>query len=113
MVTFFNVTPASVIPGQSARIQWQTAGSNTVSKLGVSDGTTLGTYPVGAGPYGVAFDGVNIWVTNQGGNSVTKLQASNGALLGTYAVGASPAGVAFDGANVWIAVPSTGNVIKR
>ena len=39
--------------------------------------------------YGIAFDGVNIWVANYGSNNVSKLRASDGALLGTYAVGST------------------------
>jgi len=40
--------------------------------------------------YFVAFDGANIWVTNEGSNNVTKLQASVGANLGTFPVGGAP-----------------------
>ena len=42
---------------------------------------------MGANPYGVAFDGTSIWVSNSGGGSVTKLLASTGAVLGTFTVG--------------------------
>ena len=31
------------------------------------------TFNVGSHPYGVAFDGANIWVTNQDSGTVTKL----------------------------------------
>ena len=60
----------------------------------------------------MAFDGANIWVTNDNSNNVTKLRASDGAVLGTFAVGSSPTGVAFDGANVWVANYSSNNVTK-
>lgn len=53
--------------------------------------------PVGANPYGVAFDGANVWVV---GGNLTKLRASDGQVLGTFATGGL--GVTFDGANVWI-----------
>ncbi|MBV8279269.1 MAG: hypothetical protein JO170_28955 [Verrucomicrobia bacterium] len=72
----------------------------------------LGTFAVGAGPAGIAFDGTNIWVTNSVGNSVTKLRASDGAALGTFAVGSSPLGISFDGANVWVAIHGDGAVSK-
>ena len=36
---------------------------DTVTRLRTSDGTKLGTYPVGDGPFGEASDGTNIWVT--------------------------------------------------
>jgi DNA-binding beta-propeller fold protein YncE len=73
-----------------------------VTKLRASDGTLIGTYPVGHTPYFMAFDGSNIWVTNGGDNTVTKIRASSGALVGTYPVGLRPDMVAFDGSNVWV-----------
>jgi len=76
----------------------------------------LGTFIVGIGPSDVAFDGINIGVTNfdigfgntvtmtnYGSSNVTKLRASDGQVLGTFAVGLEPGGVAFDGANIWVA----------
>ena len=53
-------------------------------------GATVGTYPVGRNPVGVAFDGTNIWVVNQDDDTVTKLLASTGATMGTYPVGPFP-----------------------
>jgi DNA-binding beta-propeller fold protein YncE len=50
----------------------------------------------------VAYDGANIWVTDQNAATVTKLKASTGATLGTFTVGSSPAGVAFDGVNIYV-----------
>jgi len=50
----------------------------------------------------VAFDGVNIWVTNSSSNTVSKLRGSDGVTLGTFSVGSNPLGVAFDGANIWV-----------
>jgi YVTN family beta-propeller protein len=58
---------------------------------------------VGIAPFGLSFDGANIWVANNGSNTVTKVRTSSGAVLGTFSVGAAPRGVAFDGANVWVA----------
>jgi len=64
----------------------------------------------------VAFDGANIWVTNQFSDSVTKLRASDGAVLGTYAVGKDPFGVALaitpTGLNVWVANFGSNTVSK-
>ena len=51
----------------------------TFSKLRPSDGATLGVFPAGPIPIGLAFDGQNIWVANQGGaNTVTKLRTCDG-----------------------------------
>jgi len=78
-------------------------GSNNVTKLLASTGDLVGTYPVGANPLGIAFDGTNIWVANAGSDNVTKLLASTGALVGTYPAGTHPDAVAFDGASIWVA----------
>jgi DNA-binding beta-propeller fold protein YncE len=67
---------------------------------------------VGSTPFGLAFDGTNIWVANQGSNSVTKLRASDGAYLGNFAVGNRPVQVAFDGANIWVANQGSDSVTK-
>ena len=76
----------------------------TVTKLKASTGAVLGTYSVGNGPLGVAFDGANIWVANSADGMVRKLQATTGAVLGTFHVGnfGGAVGLAFDGANIWV-----------
>jgi DNA-binding beta-propeller fold protein YncE len=58
---------------------------NTVTRLQASDGVNLGTFGVGSRPWGIAFDGADIWVTNEGSNNVTKLRASDGTNLGAFA----------------------------
>ena len=78
-----------------------------MTKLLASNGATVGTYPAGSSPDGVAFDGANIWVTNYGSSTVTKLLASTGAIVGTYPVGVYPDSVAFDGTNIWVANSNT------
>jgi hypothetical protein len=70
--------------------------SNTLTKLRAADGATLATFTV-IKPNGIAFDGANIWVSNQIGNTVTKLRASDGSVLGVFPVGNFPQGVTFDG----------------
>ena len=86
-----------------------------MTKLLASSGAVVGTYNAGGNPYGVAFDGTYIWVTdlnsnNSLANGVTKLLASSGATIGTYAVGSAPLGIAFDGANMWVANEGGGSV---
>jgi len=70
------------------------------------------TFTVGFQPYGVAFDGTNIWVTNSGSVSITKLRANDGTVLGTYAVGFIPRGVVFDGSNIWVANSGSDSITK-
>jgi hypothetical protein len=77
-------------------------GSSNVTKLRASDGALLGTFSVGSGPEGIAFDGANIWVSNGDYNTVTKLRASDGVNLGNFPVGSGPTAVVFDGASIWV-----------
>ncbi|MGC2424660.1 MAG: hypothetical protein WA666_09930 [Nitrospirota bacterium] len=46
-----------------------------MTKLKASDGSLVGTYNVGSNPLGIAFDGANIWVTNEGSNTVSRIPA--------------------------------------
>jgi hypothetical protein len=70
------------------------------------------SFQVEGRPFGVAFDGANLWVTNAGANFVTKLRASDGANLGNFSVGSASFGVAFDGANIWVANQGSNTVSK-
>jgi len=69
-------------------------------------------FSAGSAPYGIAFDGANIWVANNAADTVTKLRASDGVNIGTFTVGQSPIGLAFDGANIWVAGGGTNTVTK-
>ena len=69
-------------------------------------------FPVGPSPYGMAFDGANIWVANFTGDSVTKLRASDGVILDTIPVGTLPASTAFDGENVWVSIYNDDELAK-
>jgi DNA-binding beta-propeller fold protein YncE len=67
---------------------------------------------VGATPYGVAFDGSNIWVANSYSNAVTKLRASDNAVLGNFGTGSYPFFLAYDGANMWVSNSGDNTVSK-
>jgi DNA-binding beta-propeller fold protein YncE len=45
----------------------------TVTKIRASDSAVQGTFAVGTGPSGIAFDRANMWVVNQNSNNVIKL----------------------------------------
>lgn len=60
-------------------------------------------FAVGDGPFGVAFDGANVSVTNTVSDTVSKLRASDGLDLGSFAVSDATSGIAFDGTGVWLA----------
>lgn len=86
--------------------------SHNLSLLGSLRWDLLGQrVAVGSFPSSIAFDGANLWVTNNG-SEVTKLRATDGAILGTFGVGSGPFGVAFDGANIWVANQNSNNVTK-
>lgn len=94
------VTSSSQNPLQIAILHWYDANLTT-------------QFTTATGPMGVAFDGANIWVSNDGSNNVTKLLASTGATLGTFASsGTFPAGVVFDGTNIWVTNNLSANVTK-
>ena len=85
--------------------------SSNVSKLQASDGANLGTFAVDK-PMGIAFDGANIWVTNQLTNSVVRLRAKDGKSPKSFAVGTNPTGLAFDGVYIWVANQGDTTVTK-
>ena len=87
-------------PLRIATLQWYES-----NKTGIN-------VPVGANPYGIAFDGANVWVVNQESNNVTKIRTSDGANLGTFPVGSRPWNAAFDGANIWITNGLSNTVTK-
>ena len=86
-------------PMQIALLRWYEA-----NQAGIA-------YAVGSHPYGICFDGTNIWVATYG-NNVTKLKASDGSLVGTYDVGWLHFDICFDGANIWVANYGNDTVTK-
>jgi len=58
-------------------------------------------------PVGIAFDGTDMWVTNNYTSTVTEFNASNGAWIQTLRNGPygfkHPTGIAFDGTHLWVA----------
>jgi len=74
------------------------------------------TIPVGADPRGIAFDGANMWVSNEGSApnyNVSVIRVSDGYHVMTPTVGVYPVGVAFDGAHMWVVNNASGTVSKR
>src|SRR5213076_703674 len=59
-------------------------GGTTVTKLRARDGATLGTFPLGRAPTGVAFDGTNIWVSTFNNSSNVVKLSRNGKVLRVF-----------------------------
>jgi uncharacterized protein (TIGR03437 family) len=73
---------------------------------------TIETYTAGLNPWGVVFDGANIWVSNGEGVTVTEIQASTGKEIGSFGVQSEPHGILFDGTNIWVANNESNTVSK-
>ena len=104
-LTIASSTPSAppqpyINPRRVATLQWYES-----NKTGVN-------VPVGPEPFGIAFDGANVWVVNRGSNNVTKIRTSDGTNLGTFSVGSQPWNAAFDGANIWVTNSGDNTVIK-
>ena len=117
--TFTPLTPRQLITSAPHSIRsLNSATADTTTKLALLGSLrwdllkSQSTFSTGTGPYGVAFDGTNIWVTNLGSSNVTKRRVFDGLNLGTFSTGASPSGIAFDGANIWV-VSSGGNAVTK
>ena len=93
------IVSSNLNPLQIALLHWYGANQTT-------------SFTVGSSPFGIAFDGANVWIANFSSNNVTKLRANDGASLGTFTVGTSPSTLAYDGANMWVANTHSNNVTK-
>ena len=77
--------------------------------MSANDGSWVQTISGGSygfdAPYGITYDGSDLWVTNVFGNSVTEL-AGSGSFVRTLSGGSygfvEPTFLAFDGTDVWV-----------
>jgi len=66
-----------------------------------------------ANPYGIVYDGTNIWVGNEDGNNVVVFDGVTGkGIIKTIPVGTYPRYLAFDGAFIWVANQDSVSVSK-
>lgn len=93
------VTSSKLNPFQVALLHWENANQ-------------AASFAVGTSPTWAAFDGANLWVTNESSNTVTELRGADGITEGTFTVGSNPIGVACDGTNIWVANEASGTVSK-
>jgi hypothetical protein len=71
------------------------------------------SFPAGANPTAVLFDGSSIWVASGSSPSIKKLRASDGAPLATFATPDGANGIAFDGANIWLTHTRTRRAVTK
>jgi YVTN family beta-propeller protein len=71
-------------------------------------------WAAGEAPWGVAYDGRNIWVTSfSAAGFVRKMDIANGATITTVpTLGTAATGIAFDGTNIWVANFGSANISK-
>ena len=67
-----------------------------------NDPGRAGVINVGDGPYGIAFDGTNIYVTNYVDDTVSVIDPNTNTVTATVNVGDGPWGIAFDGTNIYV-----------
>ena len=60
----------------------------------------------------MAYDGTNIWVTNNGGSNVSVINPATNTVTATIGVGNQPYGVAYDGTNIWVTNESSNSLSK-
>ncbi len=72
-----------------------------MSKIDPEDGSRV-DYPTGNQPWGLAFDGEDIWITNSVDGTVSKMNPDDGSRV-DVPTGSIPRGVTFDGTYIWVA----------
>jgi YVTN family beta-propeller protein len=91
--------------------------SDSVSVVRASTGAVLATL-TGNGlskPWGSAFDGQRVIVTNFSGESISLWKAADFSVLGAFLVGTSlsqPVGACSDGVNFWITMQASGQLAR-
>ena len=90
---------AQANPNQVALLQWYLA-------------DTTSSFPTQTAPWGIVFDGANIWVVNSLSGTLSKFRPSDGALLATVSVGEVAQRMAYDGTNLWLVNYNIGGILK-
>src|SRR5437764_14650629 len=89
------------------------ANSNQIATLRWYPANTGLSFPVASSPYGIVFDGANMWVASNTGNVITEFRASDGAVLRTITLTMSPYCLAYDGTNIWATTYTSGNSVFK
>ena len=88
------IAAASLYPSRAQEVDnappttnWAEGNPLKIALLRWYQANTTTRFKVGSQPYGVAFDGANIWTANYGDGTVTKLRTSDGAVPGKVSRG--------------------------
>jgi hypothetical protein len=85
-----------------SRIWIASSGGAAIVTPGASLPWSVSTASAGfAHPWGILYDGSNVWMTDSQAGTLLKLDA-NGAILQTVTVGIDPHNPVFDGTNIWV-----------
>lgn len=105
-------TTTGLVWDQSNNTLWAAiSGGNYVAHID-SNCNILARVSVGRYPFGVVWDGQNIWVTNYEDNTVSKIRTSTSTVVGTYAVGSHPRGVILVGNYILVANEGSNTITK-
>jgi YVTN family beta-propeller protein len=102
--SYVGTSPVHIEFDGSTYLYFTNFGSDQLGKMDIY-GTVTGLYSVtGVGPWGIAFDGIYLWVSNNGAATVSKIDRSVSppVKIADYAVGTNPRGVLFDGMNIFV-----------
>ena len=102
---------AIVILGGGALVAVVIVAASAFALSGLFGGPKVATYPVGASPRALLFDGQSLWVANFFDSTLTQLSAGGcagnpdpcGHAVNTYKVDNQPVALASDGKSLWIA----------
>jgi hypothetical protein len=76
-------------------------GGGSVSIVDPDNGATINITSGFSSPWGILFDGTNIWVSDHGDNKLKQLDAM-GNVIQSVPVGNNPQLPVFDGTNIWV-----------
>lgn len=93
-----------VFDGKNVWVSNSSVNRGMLTKVRADDGSILGTYAVGSGPYGMVFDGASIWVANYKSNDLSKVNVSSGVVTNDIRLQNCylPSALGFDGSHIWV-----------
>jgi YVTN family beta-propeller protein len=75
-------------------------------------GNMLGEIAVGASPFGLAFTGQAIWVSEQNSSNLVAIDPATRAVVNSVPVTGRPGALAFDGRHLWVAIEDQDKLLQ-